>query len=241
MVYLLSYDTRHENSDTPHSVQVFRRDQSRHPIQKIALRGCIIPNLRFPVNSNNNSLVFAENDTPGTTFTATLTPGNYTITQILVEIKTQMDSVGANTYTCTYTDTTDTINITSAPNNFAWNSTTTAGRLLGLDLSSTTSTFTTSYNNDYPARLDGTSYLDIAVGFPVHTTHNDSSKNHSLLARIYMPVSYGETLIYEAPHINFHPVHDSHTREFTISLYDDEGNLFVLPKTAYTIYDLLVE
>lgn len=66
--------------------------------KSVRLQSCTIPKSIYNINSSNN--VFQIND--GGVQTVTLTPGNYTIGQLMVELKTQLDAASANTYTCTY-------------------------------------------------------------------------------------------------------------------------------------------
>lgn len=58
----------------------------------------VYESLSFDIDSTNNTLLFNEG---GATLTATLSGGNYTISTLATEIKTQMDSAGALTYTVT--------------------------------------------------------------------------------------------------------------------------------------------
>jgi hypothetical protein len=53
----------------------------------------------FKISSANNKLDFIE---VATELTATITSGTYTATSLAAEIKTQLEAIGANTYTVTY-------------------------------------------------------------------------------------------------------------------------------------------
>ena len=66
---------------------------------------------KFLIGSFNNKIDFEE--TASAELTATLTGGSYTADGLCTEIKTQMDSAGASTYTVTYSDTTNKFTITS--------------------------------------------------------------------------------------------------------------------------------
>ena len=85
---------------------------------RLALVGCMFPNAVYPVNSNNNVIVFQEDNT-AVSFTATLTAGIYTGSSLAVELKTALDaSVGsANTYTVTYSSSTLKLSITTSGTN----------------------------------------------------------------------------------------------------------------------------
>lgn len=58
----------------------------------------VYESLSFDIDSTNNTISFDEG---GATLTATISSGNYTLTTLAAEIKTQMDSAGALTYTVT--------------------------------------------------------------------------------------------------------------------------------------------
>lgn len=58
----------------------------------------VYESLSFDIDSTNNTLLFNEG---GSTLTATITSANYTLSTLAAEIKTQMDSAGALTYTVT--------------------------------------------------------------------------------------------------------------------------------------------
>lgn len=56
--------------------------------------------LAFDIDSTNNTILFNEG---GSTLTATITSGSYTLSSLASEIKTQLDAAGALTYTVTVT------------------------------------------------------------------------------------------------------------------------------------------
>lgn len=112
---------------TPSSVF---RIQFQYPIlyaRRIRLLYLAIPNTLQVFNSQaeatlygvdiNNRINFL--DSTLTEKIAFITPGTYTITDLLVEIKTQMDlASGVDTYTITYDNTTSKITFTSSNPNF---------------------------------------------------------------------------------------------------------------------------
>ena len=66
-------------------------------IISIELMTATIPNSEYIINENNNLLCFEESS--GTTLTATLTIGNYTLSEIASEIQSQLNASGSSTYT----------------------------------------------------------------------------------------------------------------------------------------------
>lgn len=73
-------------------------------------------NIRLPIafyNINSNYNTFTFND-DGTDYFVVLTPGNYTIDELIAELQTQMNATGSlTTYTITYDDITMKVNISS--------------------------------------------------------------------------------------------------------------------------------
>lgn len=88
-------------------------------IQGYRIKNAVIPSSFYTIDSRNNKFYFNETSTSSTTRTATITTGYYTSSTILTALKTALDSAGsANTYTITYSSTTNKITITSSTENF---------------------------------------------------------------------------------------------------------------------------
>jgi hypothetical protein len=103
----------------------------------------------FVIGSTNNSIDFLE-VALGTEFNATITSGSYTPDELATEIKTQLEAVGAETYTVTYSAVTGKWTIATAGSflSLLWdtgtNEATTIGNTLGFSTASD-STGSTSY------------------------------------------------------------------------------------------------
>lgn len=85
-----------------------------------------LENIRIPVSfyaiaSDNNTFTFDES-TGNSDVTITVSPGNYTIDELITEVETQMDAGGTNAYTITYDEITQKITIASdgAGGNFSF-------------------------------------------------------------------------------------------------------------------------
>lgn len=93
----------------------------------------------FIIDSSNKTLIFDEG---GGNLTATLAEGSYSLASLIVEIKTKMEAVGAQTYTVAYSEALCLWSI-SAPLSFILRSTGTLLPVLGfnvVDVSGTTVT-----------------------------------------------------------------------------------------------------
>lgn len=98
------------NSDTDFNVTL--NASFPHKLDQIALDTFIMTNTFYNVTSSNNTFVFQEN--VGASATATLTAGNYTISDILTSLKTAMEAVSPNSRTYTLTANTSTNKLTIA-------------------------------------------------------------------------------------------------------------------------------
>ena len=87
----------------------------------------------FNVNQYNNKVYFNEN---GTDRTATLTPGNYYITDLKTELGNAMNNVATATFTVTISNNTNKLTISTSVNfyfTFGTNTSNSARKLLGMN------------------------------------------------------------------------------------------------------------
>lgn len=197
---------------------------------KISLVNVTFPNLQYPVNSNNNVIVFEE-DGVGTDFTATLTEGTYTATELITEIQTQMDAAGANTYTVTYNSNTYKYTWTTSGTSLRFTSDSTADKVLGLDTS--VGSFAASVTSSYPIRLDGTQYVDVICSIP---SNNITSDNKPVYKRIPVVVSFGEINFIESQFDDFLNLRANNLISLDIRLIDDTGSAYSLPVNSEVQY-----
>jgi len=200
----------------------------------IALQSVILPNLVYPVNSNNNTVLFSE-DGAGS-FTATLTEGTYSSSEIISELKTKMDAVGSNAYTVTYNSNTFKITIATSGTSVQLLEDSTAQKVLGFP--STGSADASSITSSYPIRLDGSQYVDIITSLP---SSNIVSDNRPVFTRIPLAVAYGELLFYMPPVKQSLPLKHDSVITLDMRLTDDEGNSFELPINANIQYTFQIE
>lgn len=94
-----------------HQIKFSQKDNKSYYMR---LENILIPNSYYDVNATNN--VFRVIETAGT-FNVTIAPGNYTISELLTELETGLDTGSAasgdtNTYTLVYDDITNKVDIT---------------------------------------------------------------------------------------------------------------------------------
>ena len=75
------------------------------------LEGTLIPKTFYDIDSTNNKLLMIEAFGGPASIDVTITPGNYTITELLTLVESQLDgeTVNANAFTLTYDDTTNKV------------------------------------------------------------------------------------------------------------------------------------
>jgi hypothetical protein len=111
-------DSRDRNhNDYPNSNN-YRVDLERdvNDVISIQLVSAEVPKSEYVINASNNKIYFQELNSQvsaGTVLEATLSVGNYTITELKTEIETQMDAIGTANYTVTINSKTNTINVSS--------------------------------------------------------------------------------------------------------------------------------
>ncbi|MFH2013829.1 MAG: phage tail tube protein [Patescibacteria group bacterium] len=126
---------------------------------------------KFRITADNNKLDFGEDG--GGELTATITAGDYTFTELALEIKTQLESAGSGTYAVTYSQATRKITITSTgltSLELKWNTGTntliTIGHILGFDISAD-DTLATAYIADFEKDLNTAISIGHILGFDI--------------------------------------------------------------------------
>lgn len=103
------------------------------------VRWITIPNTYYNVNSTNNQIYFEESVAGA--LTGTLATGSYTSTTLPSAIVTAMEAASALTYTVTYSATLSSLTITPSSGtlafNYATNTTNSAHKVMGFDVSDT--------------------------------------------------------------------------------------------------------
>ena len=80
---------------------------------KVRIQSIVVPLSWYHINVNNYTLHFRDN---AIDYVCLLTPGNYNISDICIELKTRMDAASAETYTVTYNNSTGKLTIACTGN-----------------------------------------------------------------------------------------------------------------------------
>lgn len=163
----------------------------------------------YPVNSRNNNIRFSES-AGGGTVTATLTPGNYTVAQMMTELKARLEGASPNTltYTCTANSSTGKVTISASAGEFtlyfSQNPLSNASQLLGFtygDLTSSGSSLTGANRNmivrgteDHLLICVGTSGNTVAEGGGLFHDTTPSTPTFGYIAMVPVTGSYGDHL-----------------------------------------------
>ena len=234
-------DTRHAVDPTEPSVGIWNLNMRLSEFSKthIQLEDCSFVNGVYPINANNNTLVYEEN-AGGSTTTSTLTPQNYTGTQFATEIQTQMnaDTQESTVYTVSYNSQTKKLTITTDGNDFQILSTSTCLDEIGIARTGMSSAVTSKVA-DYVVRLDGTQYVDIVSSLSVKNVNTSGRSN--ILARVYITVPFGSVQVYENQSTDRMPFFSDELTTLELRLVDDKGNLWELPQNTMANYSLKMD
>jgi hypothetical protein len=112
------------------SVRFIKKSQNKQ--YYVRIENVRIPVSFYNINSNNNVLTFLD---AASSESATITPGNYTIDELLTELQVQMNlQVSGSPYTITYDDITQKVNIAnSSANILTIQDTTALNSVIGFD------------------------------------------------------------------------------------------------------------
>lgn len=203
-------------------------------VKMITLESIEFPFSFYIFNSTNNVITFNEG---GSDLTATITPGNYTETQLAAEIKTQMEAAGALTYTVTYSDITLKLTI-AATGAFSlnWaNSTSLAYKLLGWNNANTSSSATQVAPN--ALNIAGTNSIYISIRNWVQ--RNITSSLGSFSFKVPVNTSSGDIIFYTNNSGLHQPIYSQNVgfseRDLQVTIYDDNFNIIDTNGVDYTM------
>jgi len=181
----------------------------------------------YAINSNNNTFLFTDLGTTGragTTGTPALVQGNYTSTQFLSQLDTQLNAlaIGA-TNTSSYSTQTGKLSISSSDStDFSITSNTSNYRYLGMDISSVVSSVSGIWVSPNVIDLAGTRYIDILVDLPIASV-NTRNRNKNVLARVYINADRWGQILYLKENFSFCKLLTSRLNSISFQLIDEFG------------------
>ena len=196
----------------------------------MAIQSISIPNMVYPINSNNNKIYWKEDG--GAVITSTLTENNYSGMEMATELQTQLnaDTGIARVYTVTYDSQSKKLNINTGilPNTIEFvDGNNNAYAELGFNSSAGSAN---QYTGAYPVYLSGTQYIDIQADI---TTNNYSSNGKTnILERIPLTANFGSIITYQNASDDYIDLNEDSINTLEIRVLDDKGNLWQLPQNA---------
>ncbi len=219
-------------NNTPNETLFILTNYPTNQAISVKLVSAAIPNMRFPINSLNNTLVTTGTLTAGT---ITITAGNYDGTSLAAAIQAALIAATASaTLSATFSSVTGLITIaTGDVTTIGFGSTTTMLAVLGF-VASTAVTAATSIVSTYPIRLDGTTYIDIICDplyIPSYQATSTKS-TRSIIGRVPITDNYGSMIYYEPLHPIIANAQSQDMLRLRISLIGDDDLPFILPANA---------
>lgn len=209
---------------------------------QVSLNSMSFPNVVEPFRSGvNNRIDFCENLNIAQVFTCNITQGGYDGTGLAAEIQTRMNAVvgKANIYTVSYSSGSKKITISTNGGSFSLRSTSTCLYEMGFTIAANTA-FNTSWTGTNLVALSGLRFIDVMVSFGTGSFSSNNKGN--ILNRIYMEYPYGSINSYRKYVDSDYCVVSAEDLQFLeMRIFDDSGNLVVLPTNQFITYDLIIK
>lgn len=209
-------------------------------IQEIVVDNIQIPFTFYTINSLNNVLKFFISPT---TYTATITPGNYTLPYLITELQTQINAALGQSPTIIYSQTTMKLTI-SLPTTAAIllskasTPTSTLAPLLGFSVDSALSLTLVA---DSCPNISGPDYIFVKSVALTETVHNEmlfvNNNLESVLCAVPVNTTFGGILNYNPDHIMKLSYKFSilTTDTLDFSLIDIDGNVLDLNGSEWSM------
>jgi hypothetical protein len=178
-----------------------------------------ITNTYYPINDNYNKIVFNEG---AADLTATLTNGGYSGSEIAFELQTQLNAVGGDTYSVTYSNITKKITISSS-GTFKILSSGSANDKLGFQ---SYSTLVASYTGDNPVNLLNSLYVDVISSMGNY--NSSSSSRNNILCRIHLNQPFGSIVSFNNFTNDYLISNDESIDNIEFRLIDDNNNPYIM-------------
>lgn len=230
-VFVNSEDRLYKSSSSPADFQIaINSTLADAPRSSLSIESVTFFNLEYGINSGNNVLTFRENSDNVTTYTVTITPGNYSASEFVAALKTAMDAAGANTYTVAYNEITGKVNITVLlPDTFKL----VGGSMLTVALGyEPMASFAATHTGDYPVNLAGSTYADLSLGLANRNIVTGLGQYRPFI-RVPMAVDFGHLVEY----VNQSDGDDvliatDDLDRLNVTLYNDRRTVLDLPRNA---------
>lgn len=205
----------------------------------VALEYIHFMNSMYPVTLENNRVRFTE--VGADTYDITLTPQNYSASDLAAELKAQMDAAGTNTYTVTYNTNSASLEISGDTTDWTFDETAkSAYQVLGVtnaDIGVTNSSGTT-YSMSGIVDVSGPKVLVIEC--QQLADYGTSRKDTNFLKQIPLQHGFGTVETFQCMVPSFKHIRMQSIKNLTLRLRDENGNPFVLKKNTPFYMNLLL-
>lgn len=188
-------------------------------------------NLQYPINSNNNTIIFQEAKDSGTDYTATLSVGSYTGSEMATEIASKMTAVTGNAYTYagTYDSNTGKITISvTVPDTFTISS---INEIFGINAYTT---FASTKTSDMSVNLAGVEYVDICLPSLLSGNMTSNYNSNGIIKRIPMTVPWGSLMAYRAQQSDDSVViNKEYLDNIVVRVFNPDHTIYELPDNAH--------
>jgi hypothetical protein len=207
---------------------------------KIGLDEIYFEALQYPINSNNNKIVFSE-DGGANYLTATITPGDYNLTTIVTAVKAALDAVGSFTYTVSINAATYIMTIsTPIPDtSIIDRNLTTAYKCLGISNTGFTADQSV-HTGTQPVIIDDSSFVYLESSFATENVFT-STFSYQIMELINLEGPFGSQISYSAnEQNNFVDCGEQRLNNIEFRLLNPDGTQYDLPDNARVAIKLRV-
>lgn len=200
-------------------------------IGKWKLSYCIIPDVAYNCNSSNNTIIWNDG---GSDLTATITPGNYSASELADAIKTAMNassgkSVTINTVSYDSNTFKFTISASGVIQMILSSSSMTAGTLIGFQGTSDTSS-DADQTSDSVANVQRYLAYNIRIKESESHSYQNIKESNGHYASLFIPLDSGTGGYYISTSLGEFPqyINLTGTRFLSITIYDSGGEVIDL-------------
>lgn len=229
-------------SGTPSNFRVSLRNSAfgYNASVKLGLDEIYFPHLQYPINSNNNQIIFSENG-GANWLTATITSGDYNLTTITTAVKTALDAAGAFTYTVSINATTYIMTISTVlpDTSIIDRNLTTAHKVLGISNTGFTSNASIHTGNQ-AVILDDSDFIYLESSFATENVFT-STFSFQIMELINLEGPFGSQISYKANESNnFIDCGEQRLNNIEFRLLNPDGTQYNLPDNARVAIKLRV-
>ena len=194
----------------------------------LSLQSAVIPYSFYSINSTNNTLII---DSNSTTYTVSVTPGNYNITQM---IQALLNGLGG-LFSITYNSITNKITITNTTYEFTVKKEGTINSSLGFPDSSDSVSLSRTLTCPFIVNLNQIRAINVEIDIPTYNVNVAQKLNQNILATIPVTSTPFGMIFYENNN-NFRiNMWSNKLDSIRIKMLDNLGNLITFNNVNYQL------